>query len=85
MILGTTVEITSEFSEEVDSVAITIHDPLGILVVDGENMPLLSGTTYQYLFQSLEVFAPGRYSVLISAISGAYIVQDIDFFILDNF
>lgn len=84
MILGTTVELISEFSSAVDTATITIIDPLGAVVVNEQSMEWVSDFNYRYLFQSSEAMEAGKYTALIKATSVGFVVQDVEFFDLDK-
>lgn len=85
MIRGTAVRIitTIESDESITSIKITITDPNGDAVVDAVNMTLVSGKTYQYIYQSSTGGAAGRYTAVISAGSGTYTAMAQDVFTLD--
>lgn len=85
MIRGTAVKITTEITADdaVSSVKITITDPDSETVVDDQNMTSVSGTTYKYIYQSSASGAAGRYTAVISAVSGSYTAMAQEVFTLD--
>ena len=88
MILGTAVKVTSVITVDgggsLTSVKISIWDSKGNRKVNAQNMTLVSGTTYSYIYQSASTDEEGRYKCIIDAVSGSYTGSSRSYFQLDS-
>ena len=72
MIVGTVLIITSETSITPDSITISIYDPDQTIVVTAQTMADDGDNSYSYIYQNAVGSTAGRYTVIISAVNGAY-------------